>query len=89
MSLGSMIQLAFFWVSAPCFCRLILSLPLSGLASKSTSLGPGFCVHRPRQYDMIGLEVGSHFWILFFSWLIVWADGANNCSWCLAGGSGS
>ena len=32
---------------------LNLSLPLLGLGSKSTSLSPGFCVRRPRQYDTI------------------------------------
>ena len=32
---------------------LILSLPLLGLGSKSTSLSPGFCVCRPRQYHTI------------------------------------
>ena len=25
---------------------------------------------------------------LFFSWLIVWTDGVNNCGWCLAGDRG-
>ena len=32
---------------------LILSLPLLELGSKSTSLSPGLCVRRPRQYDSI------------------------------------
>ena len=32
---------------------LILLLPLLGLGSKSTSLSPRFCVHRPMQYDTI------------------------------------
>ena len=32
---------------------MILTLPLLGLGSKSTSLSPGFCVCRPRQYDTI------------------------------------
>ena len=36
---------------------LILSLPLLGLGSKSTSLSPGFCVRRPRQYDTICWEL--------------------------------
>ena len=35
---------------------LILSLPLLGLGFKSTSLIPGFCVHRPRQYYSICWE---------------------------------
>ena len=30
---------------------LILSIPPLGLGSQSTSLSPGFCVHRPKQYD--------------------------------------
>ena len=42
------IQLAIFWVFLPCFYMSILSLPLLGLGSKSTSPSPGFCVHRPR-----------------------------------------
>ena len=40
-------------VFLPYFSMLILSLPLLGLGSKSTSLSPGFCVRRPRQYDTI------------------------------------
>ena len=39
------------------FSRLILSLPLLGLGSKSGSLSPGFCVCRPSQFDMICLEL--------------------------------
>ena len=35
---------------------LILSLPLLGLGSNSTSLSPWFCVHRRRQYDTICWE---------------------------------
>ena len=35
------------------FSILILSLPLSWLRSKSTSLSSGFCIHRPRQYNTI------------------------------------
>ena len=31
---------------------LILLLPLLDLGCKPTSLSPGFCVHRPRQYSM-------------------------------------
>ena len=38
------------------------------------------------QYDL--LEVGSHFWILCFSWFTVWADGINKWGWCLVGGRG-
>ena len=40
-------------VFLPYFSMLILLLPLLGLGSKSTSLSPGFCVRRPRQYDTI------------------------------------
>ena len=53
VSPGCTIRLAFFWVFLLCFSMLILSLPLLGLRSKSTSLSPGFCVRRPRQYDTI------------------------------------
>ena len=45
---------------------LMLSLPLLGLGSKSTSLSLEFCVHRPRQYGTICLEVGFDFCILCF-----------------------
>ena len=40
-------------VFLPYFSMFILSLPLLRLGSKSTSLSPGFCVCRPRQYDTI------------------------------------
>ena len=71
VSSGCTIQLAFFWVFLPCFCMLILSLPLLELGSKCTSLSPGFCVHRKRQYDTIcwKLDLISEFFV--FSWLIV------------------
>ena len=88
MSPGCTIRLAFFWVFLPCFCILILSLPLLGLGSKSTSLSPGFCVSRPRQYHTICWELDLFSGLFVFSWLIVWADGINKCGWCLAGGSG-
>ena len=39
------------------FIMLILSLPLFGLGSKSTSLSRGFCVRRPRQFDTICWEL--------------------------------
>ena len=35
------------------FLHVGLSLPLLRMSSKSTSLGPGFCVLRRRQYNMI------------------------------------
>ena len=56
---------------------LILSLPLLGLSSKSTSLSPGFCVRRPRQYDTICWELNLISGFFAFFWLIVWADGIN------------
>ena len=67
---------------------LILSLPILELSSKSTSLSPGLCVCRPKPYNTISCE--SDPFSLFFvsSWVIVWEDGINRCSWCLAGGSG-
>ena len=73
-------------VFLPYFSMLILSLPLLGLGSKSTSLSPGFCVRRPRQYDTICWELNLISGFFAFFWLIVWADGINKCGWCLAGG---
>ena len=68
-----------FAVFLPYFSMLILSLPLSGLGSKSTSVSPAFCV------DL--LEVESHLWVLcFIFWVFFWADGINKCGWC-GGGS--
>ena len=71
VSPGCTIRLAFFWVFLPCFCILILSLPLLGLGSKSTSLSPGFCVRRPRQYDTICWKFDLISGFFVFSWLIV------------------
>ena len=67
---------------------LILSLPLLGLGSKSTSLSPGFCVRKPRQYDTIYWEFGLFSESFVSSWMIVRADGVNGRGWCLAGGRG-
>ena len=55
---------------------LILSLPLLGLSSKSTCLSPGFCVHRPRQYDTICWELGSFFqdFLFLLGCLFGWMD---------------
>ena len=75
-------------VFLPYFSMLILSLTLLGLGYKSTSLSPGFCVHRPRQYDTICWELNHISGFFGFFWLIVWADGINKCGWCLAGGRG-
>ena len=44
MSPGRTIRLVFFWDIFLCFIMLILSLPLLGLGSKSTSLNHGFYV---------------------------------------------
>ena len=75
-------------VFLPYFSMLILSLPLLGLGSKSTSLSPGFCVRRPRQYDTICWELNLISVFFGFFWLIVLADGINKCGWCLAAGRG-
>ena len=73
-------------VFLPYFSMLILSLPLLGLGFKSTSLSSGFCVCRPRQYDMICWELNLISGFFAFFWFIVWADGINKYSSCLAGG---
>ena len=75
-------------VFLPYFSMLILLLPHLGLGSKSTFLSPGFCVHRPRQYDKIcwKLNLISGFFLSFR--LFVWEDGINKCWWCLPGGRG-
>ena len=65
MSPGCAIQLAFFWVFLPCFCMLILSLPLLGLGSKSTSLNLG-SVYIGQSSTIRFVGIGSHFWILCF-----------------------
>ena len=70
------------------FSILILSLPCLGLRSKSTSLGPGFCLYRPRQYNTICWELNLISGFFVFFWLFVWADGINKCGWYLAGGWG-
>ena len=57
---------------------LILSLPLLGLGSKSTSLSPGFCVRRPRQYDTICWELNQISGFFAFLWLLVWVDTSIN-----------
>ena len=68
------------------FSMLILSLPLLRLRSKSTSLSPGFCVCRPKQFDTICWELNLISGFFAFFLLIVWAYGINKCGWCLAGG---
>ena len=75
-------------VFLPYFSMLILSLHLLSLASKSICLSRGFCVLRPRQYSIICWELNLISGFFVFSWSIVWVDGINKCSWCLAGGRG-
>ena len=70
------------------FSMLIMSLPLLGLGSKSTSLSPWFCVYRPRQCNSICWELNLISGFFPYLWLIVWADVINICGWFLAGGSG-
>ena len=71
ISSGCTIRLAFFLVCLPCFCMMILSLPLLGLRSKSTSHSPRFCVRGPRQYNMIGWKFGLFSEFFVFPRLIV------------------
>ena len=52
--------------------------------SKSTSLSFGFCVHRPKQYDMICWELNLISGFFAFAWMIVWPDGINKFGGCLA-----
>ena len=83
MSPGCTIRLVFFWVFLHCFSMLILSLTYLGLGSKSTSLSPGLCVRRPRQYDTIccKLDLISGFFVFY------WADclgGWNQSMWLVS-----
>ena len=73
-------------VFLPYFSMLILSLPLFGLGSKSTSFSPGFCVCIPRQYYTICWELNLISGFFAFFRLIVWPDGINKCGWCPLGG---
>ena len=73
----------FFW-DLSYFSMLILSLPLSGLSSKSTSLSPGFSVCGPRQYNTICWELNLIFEFFAFFWLSAWVGGINKCGWCFA-----
>ena len=82
-----MIQLVFFWGLSTLFQYVDL-VPLLGQGSKSTSLSLGFCVRRPRKYDMICWELNLMSGFFTFFRLIVWADGIDKCGWCLAGGRG-
>ena len=56
----------FFWLFLPCLCMLILPLPVLGLGSKSTSLNPGFFVHRPRRKVWFAGSRFSFFILSFF-----------------------
>ena len=89
VSPGCMMRLVFFCSLSTLFQHVVLSLPLLGLGSKSTSLSRGFCVCRSRQYNLIGRELNLTSGFFAFFWLIVWANGINKCGWwCLAGGRG-
>ena len=69
-----------------CLSRLILSLTLLELGSKSISLIPGFYVCRSRLYTMQFVwSVIFFFKIFYFSLLIVWTDIIKGCGWCLGG----
>ena len=83
-----MTQFAFFWMFLPCFGMLILSLPILELGFKSTSLSPGFCVCRPRQYKRICWKLDLISGVFVFSSLILWADGIDKRGWHLVGGRG-
>ena len=63
-------------------------VPILGLGSTSTSLRPGFCVRRRRQYNTICWELNLISGPFIFFWLIVWADEIDKCGWCLPGGKG-
>ena len=82
-----MIQPVFCYVFFPGISLLFLSLPLLRLGCKSTFLSPGFCVQKPRQYNMISCEFDI-FSGFFLSWFIFLEDGVIGCGWCLAGGKG-
>ena len=82
-----MIQPVFCYVFFPGISLLFLLLTLLRLGCKSTFLSPGFCVQKPRQYNMISCEFDL-FSGFFLSWFIVSEDGVTGCGWCLAGGKG-
>ena len=65
-----------------CPNMLILSLPLLGLYSKSTSLSAGYCVYRLRQYSMICWEFDLFFRI--FCFLIDCLGGQNQWMWLVS-----
>ena len=79
-----------------CFLRALSSLfQHVDLVTTSLTAGfqiylswPGFCVHRPRQYDTICWDLNLSSGFFAFFWLIAWADGINKCGWCLVGGTG-
>ena len=83
-----MIEIVFFFSFSALFSMLILSLPLVGLGSKSTSLSPDLCVRTPRQYDTICWELNLNSGFFAFFGLIALADIINKCGWCLPGGRG-
>ena len=77
VSSGCTIWLAFFCVFLHCFWILILSSPLLGLGSKSTSLSPSFCVYRPRQYNTICWELDLIWEFSLFSWFFGQTESIN------------
>ena len=76
-----MIQPAFCYVFFPGISLLYLSLPLLRLGCKSTFLSPGFCVQKPRQYNMISCEF-DHFSVFFF--LIYCFGGWSHWMWLVS-----
>ena len=71
MSPGCTIRLVFFCSFSALFQHVDLVTTSLRLGSKSTSLSPGFCVCRPRQYDTIcwKLDLISGFFV-FTGYLI-------------------
>ena len=66
------------------FSLLILSLSLLGLGTKSTSISPGLCVRRPRQYKTICLEFGIFFFRIFCLFLVDCWGGWSQWMWLVS-----
>ena len=81
-------NLIFSGVFLPFFSMLIFSRFFLAVGSKCTSLCPGFCVNRSRQYDANSWGLNLSFGFFVFFWLLVWGNEINKCGWCLAGGRG-
>ena len=75
---GCTMWLAFLLMFLLCCSMLTLLVPFSGLCSKCTSLKPGFCVRKFRQYNTICCKVNLISGFFAFSWAIIWEDGINN-----------